>query len=138
MTPQPVLHETVKRGEGMTSTAPGTDTEAYFDIEGQVDAIRNAIISAVPTEQIYLFGSYVTGGFSPERCSDLDVYVVLNDGYKKSPIEAMQEIGLAIYDKKDIPTDILANKRSRFDELAQVTTLEREVLNNGRLIYAKQ
>ncbi|MDR2197812.1 MAG: nucleotidyltransferase domain-containing protein [Coriobacteriales bacterium] len=122
----------------MAGTVLKTGAEVYFDIEEQVDAIRSAIINTVPTEQIYLFGSYVTGTFSPEHRSDLDVYVVLNDGYNKSPIEAMQEIGLAIYDKKSIPTDILANKRSRFDELAQVTTLEREIVNNGRLIYAKQ
>jgi predicted nucleotidyltransferase len=114
------------------------DYKAYSNIEEQIGIIRRAIIETVPAERIYLFGSYVTGGFSPERGSDLDFYVVLDDTYEKKPLEAMQDICFALFDKKQVPTDVLANKSSRFEELAQVTTLERKVLNSGRLIYAKQ
>ncbi|MDR1422866.1 MAG: nucleotidyltransferase domain-containing protein [Coriobacteriales bacterium] len=112
-------------------------SKAYSNIEEQIAIIRRAIVETVPTERIYLFGSYVTGEFSSERGSDLDFYVVLDDAYEKKPLEAMQDISYALFGKKHVPTDVLANKSSRFDELAQVTTIEREVFNSGRLIYAK-
>jgi predicted nucleotidyltransferase len=118
----------------MSATA---ESKTYSNIEEQIGIIRRAIVETVPTERIYLFGSYVTGGFSPERGSDLDFYVVLDDTYEKKPLEAMQDISYALLGKKQVPTDVLVNKSSRFNELAQVTTIEREILNSGRLIYAK-
>ena len=48
------------------------------NLRNELDLIRDTILKTVPTEAIYLFGSYVYG--SPNQDSDFDIYVV-NPGY---------------------------------------------------------
>ncbi|GHT77323.1 hypothetical protein FACS1894130_01250 [Spirochaetia bacterium] len=83
--------------------------------------IRDIIIQTVPVEQMYLFGSYAYG--TPRKESDFDIYVVLKDDAPMRDLEAMDMIGLALYGKKSMPTDILVLKRSRFNYRQGALTL---------------
>jgi predicted nucleotidyltransferase len=40
-----------------------------------VNRIKDIILSTIPVEQIYLFGSYAYG--TPNADSDLDIYVIM-------------------------------------------------------------
>jgi len=105
----------------------------YTKIKKELSPIIGAIVSTVPTEQIYLFGSYAYG--KPSDNSDIDLYVVLKDDIKMREVEAMDAIGLAIFDKRTKPVDVLALKSSRFGYRKENPTLERKVATEGIKIY---
>jgi predicted nucleotidyltransferase len=81
-------------------------------IERELEKIKNIIVSTAPVEQIWLFGSYAYG--TPRKDSDLDIYVVLKDDAPYREVEILDKIGLALFGKKSVPTDILALKKNRF------------------------
>ncbi|GHU65885.1 hypothetical protein FACS189447_05670 [Spirochaetia bacterium] len=103
------------------------------NIADELEIIKNIIINTVPVEQIWLFGSYAYG--TPKEDSDLDIYVVLKDDAPMRAVEAGTEIGLALYKKKSMSTDILVLKKERFDYRQGALTLEHEVASKGVLIY---
>jgi predicted nucleotidyltransferase len=102
-------------------------------IQNELNKIRDIIICTVPVEQIYLFGSYAYG--TPNENSDLDIYVVLKDDTPMREVEAGCMIDLAILNYRTISTDILVNKKSKFQFCITGPTLEREVFNKGIKIY---
>ena len=102
-------------------------------VADELELIKNVIVETVPVEQIWLFGSYAYG--TPIKESDLDIYVVLKDDAPMRPVEAMDMIGLSLYKKKSMRTDILALKKERFDYRQGALTLEHEVASKGVLIY---
>ncbi|GBR73481.1 DNA polymerase beta domain-containing protein [Candidatus Termititenax aidoneus] len=102
-------------------------------VRQEIDTIKNIIVQTIPVEQIYLFGSYAYG--TPNQDSDLDFYVVMRDDAPYRQLDAMRMIGTALWNYKSMPTDILVNKRSRFQDRAAAPTLEQEVLEKGKLIY---
>ncbi|MHC6204578.1 nucleotidyltransferase domain-containing protein [Breznakiellaceae bacterium SP9] len=102
-------------------------------VADELELIKNVIVETVPVEQIWLFGSYAYG--TPNKESDLDIYVVLKDDAPMRPVEAGTEIGLALYEKKSMATDILVLKKERFDYRQGALTLEHEVASKGVLIY---
>ena len=102
-------------------------------ITQEIKTITETIRKAVPAEKIYLFGSYAYG--EPNENSDYDFYIVVPDGSMR-PIEVMQEAAVAVYPLNlGKPIDVMANYRSRFDELKQLITLERTVDRKGVLVY---
>jgi len=105
----------------------------YAQIEKELNSIVGVIVDTVPTEQIYLFGSYAYG--KPNVDSDIDLYVVLKDDTKMREVEAMDAIGLAIFDKRTRPVDVLTLKSSRFSYRKENPTLERKVAAEGIKIY---
>jgi predicted nucleotidyltransferase len=102
-------------------------------VQDQLDAIKDVIVSTIPVDQIYLFGSYAYG--TPNADSDLDIYVIMNDDARYREIEAMKMISRAIYGQKKMATDILVLKKSRFQYRLTAPTLEQEVAKKGILIY---
>ena len=102
-------------------------------IQAELDKLKELIINAIPVEQIYLFGSYANG--RPNKDSDLDLYVVLNDNVKMRLLDADYKIRLAIDRKKSMPVDILTNTFSRFHDRATGPTLERTIRREGIKIY---
>jgi predicted nucleotidyltransferase len=108
-------------------------------VQEQLDLIRDTIVATVPTEQIYLFGSYAYGtpreDGDPRGPSDLDLYVLLKDDVPYGNLDAMDRINEALYDRKSIETDILTIKKSRFEYRRTAPTLERVVSRQGVLIY---
>ena len=95
--------------------------------------LKEIIVNTVPVEQIYLFGSYAEG--TPGKDSDLDLYVILNDGLQMRLIDAVTKIRLAIGRKKTMPVDILANTLSRYRQRMEWPTLERTISREGIKIY---
>ncbi|GHV94647.1 hypothetical protein AGMMS50293_09670 [Spirochaetia bacterium] len=102
-------------------------------VQDQLTTIKDAIVAAIPVEQIYLFGSYAYG--TPRVDSDLDIYVVMKDDAPYDAIEAEHIIRDAIHGHKTMPTDILVKKKSRFQYRITAPTLEQEVAEKGLLVY---
>jgi predicted nucleotidyltransferase len=100
--------------------------------EAQLNTITEAIADAVPVERMYLFGSYAYG--EPDEDSDLDILVVVPDGTGRE-IDIAIDLRKAIRKKKSMPVDLLVSSLSRFEERANAPTLEREIFEQGRLIY---
>jgi len=107
--------------------------EIYVEIKKELNALVGTIIKVVPTAQIYLFGSYAYG--TPNKNSDIDLYVVLKDDTPMRELEAIDAIGLAIFDKRTKPVDVLALKSSKFLYRKENPTLERKVATEGIKIY---
>lgn len=102
-------------------------------IQTELDALTGIIVSTVPVERIYLFGSYAYG--TPHRDSDLDLYVVLKDEYPLRDLDAGLRIRMAIARKKSMPVDIVAKRKRDFLLRLEDITLERKVNRDGVRIY---
>ena len=100
-------------------------------IQTELDALTGIIVSTVPVERIYLFGSYAYG--TPHRDSDL--YVVLKDEYPLRDLDAGLRIRMAIARKKSMPVDIVAKRKRDFLLRLEDITLERKVNRDGVRIY---
>ncbi|GHT37508.1 nucleotidyltransferase [Planctomycetales bacterium] len=100
----------------------------------QICEIRDRILSCIEAERIFLFGSYAYG--TPHEDSDYDFYVVLPDDSLLKPIDALQKIirHLAQY-KMDIPVDVHANYKHRFEALSLQSTMVRTVADKGIILY---
>jgi len=103
-------------------------------ISDEIIKIKDAIIGAVPTEKIYLFGSYANG--IPNEESDYDIYVVIQDGSMR-PIEAIQSIYRSMRGTKRKPMDVLAGTAEAFERRSKQLTLERTIAEEGVVLYAK-
>jgi predicted nucleotidyltransferase len=90
--------------------------------------IRDAIVNAVPTEKIYLFGSYAYG--TPDADSDYDLYVVIPDGGMR-PVEAIQSIYRSMRGTKRKPPDIPAGTAETFERRSKQLTPERTIAEEG-------
>jgi len=101
-------------------------------ITDEIRRITDIIIKTVPTEKIYLFGSYVNG--NPNNDSDYDLYVVIPNGNMR-PIEAIGNIYMALCGMKRRPVDILAGTVEIFDRRSKQITIERTIEQEGVIIY---
>ena len=105
-----------------------------MELPEEIYQIKDAIVSAVPTEEVYLFGSYAYGTPNPD--SDFDFYVVLpEDGLR--PLDAINEIGMAIFSLQTKPVDLLGGRRSTFDKRRQQPGLERIIATKGIKLYER-
>jgi predicted nucleotidyltransferase len=102
-------------------------------VQDQLNAIKNVIVSTIPVEQIYLFGSYAYG--TPRADSDLDLYVIMKDDAPYDALDAELMISSAVHRHKSISADILVLKKSRFQYRLGALTLEHEVAEKGIIIY---
>jgi len=104
------------------------------EIKDELETLKEIIIKNVPTEQIYLFGSYAYG--TPNKNSDIDIYIVMKDDADMREIDAMTEVNIGrIRRKLDKPVDVLALKKKRFWDRASDTTMERKITRDGIKIY---
>ena len=102
-------------------------------LDVNLDTITKIITETVPVESIYLFGSYANG--TPNKDSDLDIYIVFKDEMPMGELEAIRSIRMAIYPIKKKPMDILGLKRNRFDDRKLHATLERKIIREGIKLY---
>jgi predicted nucleotidyltransferase len=102
-------------------------------VQTELDMLKNIIINTVPVEQIFLFGSYAYG--TPNKDSDLDLYIVLKDDLQIREIDAGVQIQLAIGRKKSMPVDIIVNKKSTYLKRKQAPTIERKIAREGIKVY---
>jgi predicted nucleotidyltransferase len=102
-------------------------------INQEIKDITKAIIAAVPVERIYLFGSYAYG--TPNENSDYDFFIVIPDG-ELSPIDVAQKArrSMSSIDRKT-SVDILADRRSRFEQRGLMDTIERTIASKGVVLY---
>jgi predicted nucleotidyltransferase len=88
----------------------------------------------MPVEQIYLFGSYAYG--TPNKDSDLDVYIVFRDDLPVRELEALTALRLAFDPVQTMPLDLLGLRKERFlDRATGMSTLEKEVAQKGIKLY---
>ena len=103
------------------------------DIKQNLDEISQIIAKTVPVESIYLFGSYAYG--TPNKDSDLDLYVVFKDELPMRELDAITAISIAIDSVKKMPMDILGLKQNRFHDRKMYATLERKIAREGIKLY---
>ena len=103
------------------------------DIRQNLDEISQVIAKTVPVEAIYLFGSYAYG--TPNKDSDVDLYVVFKDDMTMRELDAITEIDIAISPFKKKPTDVLGLKQNRFNDRKLYATLERKIEREGIKLY---
>ena len=102
---------------------------------GEIEIIKQRLIEQVSTICIYLFCSFANG--TPHAESDLDFYIVVEDGEKDLHAIAASA-HKAIRDVKQRPVDILVGTKSRFDERKDQFTIENEVFHKGLLLYGTE
>jgi predicted nucleotidyltransferase len=102
-------------------------------IKHELNILKEIIANTVSVDQIWLFGSYAYG--TPNKESDLDLYVVLNDDAETRELEAEVKILNAIGRAKTKPVDIIANKKSKYLWLTTGPTMERRIAREGIKIY---
>jgi predicted nucleotidyltransferase len=101
----------------------------------EIQQITDVICKTVPVERIYLFGSYAYG--TPHKDSDYDFFVVLPDDSVR-PLDVTRKIHKAVGRMPSIfSIDVLAESRSRFDELKKHNTLERKIEREGVKVYER-
>ena len=102
-------------------------------IEDELNKITKIIVDTVPVEAIYLFGSHASG--TPNKDSDLDLYVVFKDELPMRELDAITAIRMAIHPVKKTPMDILGLKQNRFHDRKLYATLERKIVREGIKLY---
>ena len=108
----------------------------YNDISGikqELDEITKVIADTVPVEAIYLFGSHAYG--TPNKDSDVDLYVVFKDDLPMRELEALFAIHAAIAPVQHTPLDVIGLKQNRFLDRAIYATLERKIVREGVKLY---
>ena len=103
------------------------------DIQQNLDEISQIIVKTVPVETIYLFGSYAYG--TPNKDSDMDLYIVFKDEMQMRVIEAIRAVSMALYPIKKMPMDIIGLKYNRFQYRKTQPTLERKIAREGIKLY---
>jgi len=104
------------------------------EIKDDLEMLKEIILEKVPTDQIWLFGSYAYG--TPNKDSDIDIYIVMKDDAQMRELDAMDEVnGGRIQRRLRKPCDILALKRNRFDYRAEHFPMERKIKREGVKIY---
>ena len=103
------------------------------EIKDELEILKDIIIKNVPTEQIYLFGSYAYG--TPHKDSDIDIYIVMKDDANMRESDAMTAVDSERCMRVFKPVDVLALKRNRFLYRQSGRTLEKTVAGKGIKIY---
>ena len=103
------------------------------EIKQELDDITKIITKTVPVEAIYLFGSYAYG--TPNKDSDLDLYIVFKDEMSLKIIDAIHSIRNAMNSIKTKPIDFLGLKRDRFLYKKNYATIERKIAREGIKLY---
>jgi uncharacterized protein len=88
---------------------------------------------------VILFGSYAYG--TPEKDSDLDIFVVLNDNSMPTTFKEKQELYLKVspYTRlvaKQIPIDLMVFTIPMYEKFRKIkSSFSKEILNKGIVIY---
>jgi len=99
----------------------------------ELNTLKDIIVNIIPVEQIFLFGSYAYG--MPHADSDLDIYVVIPENAEIREIDAMRLIHRAIRDKKTVPVDVIVSKINKFNQRKSSPTIERQIAQEGMVLY---
>jgi len=103
-----------------------------MQVNDEIKEIQSIIVDAVPTLQIYLFGSHAKG--TQQADSDYDFYVVIPDDSIR-PLDATRKISMALRSVRKRPIDILVGSESKFNLFKDRYSIEKEVHNTGVKLY---
>jgi predicted nucleotidyltransferase len=118
----------------MTARLPHTTSgrEPTGIAEEQLTEIVRRLVAALSPRAIYLFGSQLYG--TPTRDSDIDIMVVVDD---PTPGVELHQRGYECLRGLGLPVELHICGSARFNSWAQVVgTLQREIKQKGRLLYA--
>lgn len=104
------------------------------EIQASIGSAVEALTSALNPKEIYLFGSHAKG--TAVVGSDIDLLLVVEDGAG----EKLSNTSRAYQATRNLPMakDIIVEHESVFKRRSQWTnSIEREVINSGKLIYAR-
>jgi len=96
------------------------------------EVVKQIVLSANP-RQVILFGSYARKEMRSD--SDIDIMVLVNDT-EINLKNISQALYKQVYDITHIPCDILVERESDFHERSILPTLERQILQEGHVLYA--
>lgn len=101
-----------------------------------LEKMVQSIITTVPTDTIYIFGSYARG--EETKDSDIDLYIVTDKlGNNKIDYSAMADVGMALL-WMNRPKDIICLSKDEFSRRSKRSTgLERIVAKEGVRIYER-
>ena len=124
------------------------------EIRDELETLKEIILEKVPTDQIWLFGSYAYG---KSQNYDFKVIYLINmifiihsyhknhknhssddmkDDAQMRELDAMSEVHGGMFDRRMMkPADILAIKRNRFDYRAENFSMENKIKREGVKIY---
>ena len=102
-------------------------------VKSALDAYVEFISSLEGVLRIYLFGSYARG--VPHERSDIDLMVIIDDDKDRGRTAIKISKGLA---NRSIPLDVLVNRKTDFEGASCEPTIQRQISNEGVLLYAKQ
>ena len=101
----------------------------------EIIKIKDAIVSAIEVEKLYLFGSYAYG--TPHKDSDYDFYMVIPNGGIR-PLDAMHQARSAMWEVDvDKSIDFLAGTTEIFNRRSKGVTLERKIAREGVVLYER-
>ncbi|MCL1946386.1 MAG: nucleotidyltransferase domain-containing protein [Chitinivibrionia bacterium] len=104
------------------------------EIKEDLDILKEIILEKIPTEQIWLFGSYAYG--TPTKDSDIDIYIVMKDDAKMRNSDALDLVNYErIFRQTKRPVDILATTQNRFNYRAENFSMENKIKKDGVKIY---
>ena len=104
-------------------------------VKGQLETAKEIILSLLPVERIYLFGSYAWG--APHEESDLDLFIVVSDELPGRDIDAASKVRMAFENRVTMPADILVRWKRDFDQRKMLPTLEYQIARSGILLYER-
>lgn len=98
----------------------------------EIEEIKSCFVDQLMPLRVYLFGSYANGTQTED--SDLDFYIVVNDGAVDLADLAAQAYK-SIRKIKKRPVDILIGTHSYFEAKKIIPSVENEVYQKGVLLY---
>jgi predicted nucleotidyltransferase len=117
----------------MLKTGGDADMEMDERIRDELSVIKEIIVNTVPVKRMFLFGSHAYG--TPNAESDLDIYVVLSRDADMREIDAMKLIRRSIRDRKTMPVDVVVGREDEFNRRAAAPTIERQIVQEGVVLY---
>ncbi|MDR2543663.1 MAG: nucleotidyltransferase domain-containing protein [Treponema sp.] len=110
------------------------EIQENMSVNSELLAVKDIILKTVNCEKIYLFGSYINN--THRENSDYDLYVVLNND-SENPVFAEQNIYRNLSKRKGrhTPVDVLAENKTKFNNLCVLPTMERKIVREGVLLY---
>jgi len=97
----------------------------------QLEKYTEIISSLEWVLQIFLFGSHAYGESS--EYSDLDLLVIIDDYL--DPINATYRINQQLIGKREIPLDIVVNRKKDFEHAVKGNTIQKLISDAGELLY---
>ena len=104
-----------------------------------IETLENKIVEAIKPfnpDKIVLFGSYAWG--NPEKDSDLDIYVVLNDEFMPQTWKEKSTIYLKVISaleemQKSIPIDLIAHTKPMHRKFIEMDSMFcRKIMRDGK------